>query len=413
MGLRSALVCLAAASPVAIACPASSAAALPDLRIEKGDAGFRINSSAVPETAPLLRLLAVADSLSKAGRLENVEVVGSASPDGPARLNGDLALRRAENIAALFTRSGISLSLVKVSSIGEDAEGFRCLVAQSSSPYAAKVLEAFGDGSDEVDAALRSMDNGNVWRWLELSVFPRLRTATVTVKGDDGTVVKAEIEAPAKEEVIRPCIEEPLEEIETEEVVDESVTVPEKEWRRGFYLKTNLPAWLMLWTNAAAEIDIAPHWSATLPVYYSGFNYFKHTLKFRVFAIQPEVRYWFRRVDYGNSGPFVGAHFGLGWYNAAFKGDHRYQDHDRRTPAVGGGIAVGWRFNLSGDGRWQMEATVGAGVYRLDYDIFENRYNGLVVGRRKRTFYGIDQAALSLSYRFDVGGKKAKEGGER
>ena len=63
-----------------------------------------------------------------------------------------------------------------------------------------------------------------------------------------------------------------------------------------------------------------------------------------------------------------------------------------------------------------MEATVGAGIYKLDYDLFENRYNGPLTGRRQRTFYGIDQAALTISYRFDLDKRpnvKAQEGGEK
>ena len=41
--------------------------------------------------------------------------------------------------------------------------------------------------------------------------------------------------------------------------------------------------------------------------------------------------------------------------------------------------------------------------------MFVNKANGLLAGRKKRTFYGIDNAALSVCYMFDVrkkGGRK-------
>ena len=82
--------------------------------------------------------------------------------------------------------------------------------------------------------------------------------------------------------------------------------------------------------NVAAEVDLAKHWSFTLPVYYSTWDYFKSTIKFRTFAVQPEFRNW---LSEENDGFFAGAHFGLAYYNFAFDGDYRYQDHNRETPA--------------------------------------------------------------------------------
>lgn len=68
---------------------------------------------------------------------------------------------------------------------------------------------------------------------------------------------------------------------------------------------------------------------------------------------------------------------------------------------------MGYRFCVSKNKRWWIEASVGAGVYRLDYDIFANTHNGLLLDRRKRTFFGVDNAALSISYQFDMkGGRK-------
>ncbi len=173
-----------------------------------------------------------------------------------------------------------------------------------------------------------------------------------------------------------------------------------------WYLKTNLPAYVMLWLNIQAEIDGAPHWSFMLPVYYSGWNYFTSTRKYRTLTILPEARYWMRS---DNQGLFIGAHVGFSYYNVAFGGYKRYQDHSKNTPALGGGINIGYRMDLRTDSRWKLEFSFGFGAYTLDYDTFVNCDKGLRIGRNKCTFLGIDNVAVSLCYQFDLR-KRAKGG---
>lgn len=413
---------LAFVVPVASAAPDAWPDAAPDPRIERESSDYAINSSSLMVTPGITRLVETIDSMSKNGVVNSISIVGSASPDGPTALNDRLALRRARALANyIASQTNLNPDFIRVSSAGENVDGFISMMRQSSNPAAKRVLEIYQSEGTEAqhEAQIRALDGGKVWLWLAADVFPKLRTAEITVDGED-TIVKMTVAPEAKDsemEVINK-VQEPLlveEEVVAEEVIAETPKQEEDEWIRGLYLKTNMPAWFMLWTNLAVEIDLAPHWSFTLPVYYSGFNYFKHTVKFRTLTVMPEFRYWFKG---DNVGPFVGAHFGLGWYNAAFNGDYRYQDHYKHTPAVGGGLAVGWRFYFCRNHHWSMEATLGGGIYKLDYDLFRNEYNGPLVGRRKRTFYGIDQAALTISYRFDVEKKPKKqavieEGGEK
>jgi hypothetical protein len=161
--------------------------------------------------------------------------------------------------------------------------------------------------------------------------------------------------------------------------------------------------------NIAGEVDLAKHWSFTLPIYYSAWDYFKATVKFRTFAVQPEFRYW---PSAENNGFFTGAHFGLAYYNFAFNGAYRYQDHNRNTPSIGGGISVGYRLPISKSSPWQVEFSVGAGVYSRHYDKFHNTprtKDGLIIETVRKPYWGIDQAAVSVSYSFDL----KKKGGKR
>ncbi|MDE5975852.1 MAG: DUF3575 domain-containing protein, partial [Muribaculaceae bacterium] len=275
-----------------------------------------------------------------------------------------------------------------------------------ASGYAPLVVAAIGQNPANPGTTLRRLEKGHVWRWLSQEIFPSLRSTDVKAipatrrEEAPDSVPPVEVEEITEEIILTPSAETP------EHNAEPSAAILTEDWQRGFYVKTNLPAWLALWTNVGFEVDLAPHWSLSLPVYYSGFDYFKSTLKFRTFAIQPELRWW---PQARNHGFFGGVHFGMAYYNVALDGQFRYQDHDGRTPALGGGIALGWRFRLNSDPNLTMEASIGGGIYHLDYDMFLNRQDGLLYGRRSRTFYGIDQAALSLTYRFGLGKRRTAE----
>ena len=93
-------------------------------------------------------------------------------------------------------------------------------------------------------------------------------------------------------------------------------------------------------------------------------------------------------------------------YNLALGGKWRIQDHNGDTPAWGGGVNVGYRLPLSRNERWNVEFSLGAGVYKLHYDKFRNEYNGAYDSSVKKTFFGIDNVAVSFSYMFDLKNKR-------
>jgi len=151
--------------------------------------------------------------------------------------------------------------------------------------------------------------------------------------------------------------------------------------------------------------------SLAVPFYYSGgLNYFKHTIKFRGIVLQPEVRYYPWLQDGKNGGFYVGAHFGLGWYNFAMNSEWRIQDHKGTRPSWGGGLGLGYALQFRRNPNWGMEFCVGGGVYDSLYDVFYNEPNGPY--HRKavhKVWCGIDNVSLSFTYRFDLG----KKGGDR
>lgn len=372
-------------------------------KIELGEIPFSCNKYRTPREEVFHSMAERIDSLANAGELCRIYVTGGASPEGPMSHNIALARKRAKYAADWITSNTLaSPESVSLTSFVHSWNETRRLAIEAG-------MKHHGFSETDFDRKPRRLI-----LWLDANIFPEQRATKVSVIAIDGSkkdyIAYEDNTEPVEVETIEP------EEIEEEEPIIETYDPASETWIRNLRIKTNIPAWLCLWTNIHAEIDLAPHFSFSLPIYYSGFNYFTRSLKFRTFGMQPEFR-WFPRSD--NTGFFAGAHFGFFYYNIALDGDWRYQDHDGNTPALGGGLAAGyrWRLGKKGSSHWEMEASIGGGIYSLDYDVFHNKRNGLLDRRCKRTFFGIDQAAVSIIYRFGVGkrinSQVRKKGGEQ
>lgn len=336
-----------------------------------------------------------------------VEITGRSSIDGPEDFNRELSSARAKKIREVLIASyGINPEKITLRSLGEDWSLFRKQVASDEAvPCRDRLIEIINNTSSLTakERDIKALCGGDTWRYLEREIFPAQRSVSVA-----WTVLRPAAEDEEKD-VTPPVVESPVEVepapaplMECEVVEEIIIEETDDEWVRKMYIKTNVPAWALLWQNLAVEIDLAPHWSFSVPVYWSPYNYGKQQLKFRTLAVVPEFRYWPKA---NNMGFFVNAHFGMAYYNYAKNGEYRYQDHEGKTPALGGGLGIGYRFYFCKNHHWAMEVAVGGGVYRLDYDIFANTpktSHGYLVGRRKRTFFGVDQAAFSISYSFGL-----------
>lgn len=384
------------------------------------DADFANNRVELAKIPGLLDMLAEhnADPAEKKLKLK---YQGAASPEGPREINVKLANER---LAALreflpnhfdIADTDIYLSeeyipwhwlaeKVRQSNLS-DKDGILSIIAED------EVIVPYTNGRtiDNRVLKLQKHNNGRTWAYMKNNLFGKMRFASVSL-----TLEYPEPEPEPEPEVepepvlVEPVIiePEPVVEPEPEPVViepePEPVVAIECLPVKHFYVKTNALRWLLAQTNIGIEFDIARHWSVDMKAAYSAWNYFTHTVKFRTTDLKPNLRYWF---DCDNTGWFVEAHFGLTWYNYAFNGKYRIQDYDRRTPAIGGGVGVGYRMPISDNQKWNIEFGVSAGAYRLHYDKFLNEYNGRKVGEKRRNYVGPDDAWVTISYRFDLRGK--------
>ena len=352
-----------------------------------------------------------------------VEYTGVTSPEDTHAYNERLSRRRAENVVSfLHEHLKFDDSVVFINSVVEDWETLETYVENDlQTPDREAVLDIIrSDLGEHRESTLRKLNEGAAWNYLFKKYFPELRYCRVIVTSEVGLIeaevvlVDEEVEAEDTyvelEDTAVEVAPMPVAEVVTE-VSAEVEQAPEEGWRH-ITLKTNLIGWGFTQANIAAEVDIIKHLSFALPVYYSGgFDVVKDKVKFRGLVFQPELRYypWLNKKG-ANGGFFIGAHFGLGWYNFALGGDYRTQDHQGRRPSYGGGLGIGGSFQFRRNPHWGMEFAVGGGVYDSKYDLFYNEANGPYYKKGvRKIWYGIDNASISFTYKFDVkqkGGKK-------
>lgn len=253
-----------------------------------------------------------------------------------------------------------------------------------------------GEQLDSRIRALKNMDNGKTWNMLLNRYFAHMRNAYMVI-----VTQKSEL-AERLEELRTPM---PLTKLLSDQNVDIKPTsiipavVAAATQSHYMYVKTNLVGLALLNANVGVEFDLGNYLSLNIPVSYSAINYFTPTIKFRNFSVQPELRVWPMK---NNDGLFVGAHMGFAYYNFAFNGDWRYQDHNGTSPTLGGGLSLGYRMPISRDKNWKLEFAVGAGVYPLHYDVFYNLKNvkeGTLYETRNGNYIGLDNVTIGISYR--------------
>lgn len=341
-----------------------------------------------------------------------ISFCGAASPEGSYQLNRRLARGRLEALERLV-RSQIEIpdSIITRDDSYISWDMLREQVAASDLADRDEVLRIIDSehtlidypGGRHIDSRipeLQKLSGGKTWQILLKKYFGRMRNAYAVF-----VTYKHQLPEPEPEPIVFPPVTEEV--VEPAPAVVDTVPTPEpvEEWVRQLHIKSNLLGWGLGIVNAGVEVDLAKHWSLSVPVYYSGWDYFKETTNFRTLMVQPEVRYWLRPQ---NDGFFAGAHLGMAYYNIAAEGAIRYQDHQGKTPAWGGGISLGYRLPLTKDRRWRVEFTVGGGCYALKYDEYHNTDdgNGRLIGTFQKTYWGPDNVGINFSYTIDLKRRK-------
>lgn len=369
----------------------------------------RIDSTYMNNADSLRRIVEWVDQVQRDSMVDivSVEFCGAVSPEGSVRINRYLSNARLRALEK-YVRSRIyipediivrndhyiawnELYDMVVNSDLEDKDKILEILTSENVSEPGKIDSRIGE--------LKRFDNGKTWKRLFDMFFVDMRNAyTILVTKKSRIAIEYELRQQRKQLVIPPVDFNHIPTLAQASPALEPPEEPGTEYR-NVYIKTNVAGLALLMANLGVEFDLGRYFSLNIPVYYSAVNYFCPTLKFRNFTLQPELRYWPKR---NGRGFFVGAHAGFSYYNFAFNGDWRYQDHDGKSPTLGGGLSLGYRLPISHNDRWNLEFSVGAGAYPLHYDKFHNEMNGAIYSTHRKTYVGLDNVQIGISYRIPM-----------
>lgn len=169
-------------------------------------------------------------------------------------------------------------------------------------------------------------------------------------------------------------------------------------------IKTNILSDAILNPNAGIEIGLAPRWTLEVEGEFNGWN-LSHDRRWKHWAAQPEVRYWFCDRFGGH---FIGVHAHGGQYNIGgidldFKilgtDFSRLKDSRFQGWFVGGGVSYGYDWVLSR--HLNLEAEIGVGYSYTRFDQFQCEGCGKRIAvDQPHHYWGITRLAFSLVYVF-------------
>lgn len=340
-------------------------------------------------------------------RLNSIDIVAYASPEGSFTLNRKLARKRAENISAYLRGNMpfLSGSLFNVQPKGIDWNGLAAMVEASDMRYRSEVLNILRNVPETtyrngklVDSRLkRLMDlrGGRPYNYMLEHFFPELRSASAYVVCDFVRIAQPAI--PINKPNESNGANEANESNESNEAneVDAAIPVanelPERDYDR-WAIKSNALYLAAGVTNIGGEYAFHPHWSVDLPLVYSPYT-IARTYRMRFLYIQPEARYW---LDRPMKGHFFGVHLHAGVFNVSLDNKNRYQSE---KGFHGAGISYGYAMPLSR--RWSMEFTVGVGYAFTKYCTYYNVPNGIRYEKDiPYHYWGLTKLGLNFVYRF-------------
>ena len=159
-----------------------------------------------------------------------------------------------------------------------------------------------------------------------------------------------------------------------------------------FAVKTNALYWATTTANLGFEVGLSKKLTLDVSGNYNPWE-FSDNKQIKHWLVQPELRYWLCERFYGH---FFGLHAHYAEANVSNLnifgiGDYRYQGN-----IYGAGISYGYQWILNK--RWSMEATVGVGYARLNFDKYNCGTCGSKISKEHKNYFGPTKVALSIIY---------------
>lgn len=174
-------------------------------------------------------------------------------------------------------------------------------------------------------------------------------------------------------------------------------------------VKTNALYWATATPNIGMEFAMGDRWTFELEGGYNPWNLDSdNNTKVKHWLVSPEVRYWFCNSFQGH---FIGINANYTQFNIGGLPQgmpNLFVNLNTEVPmpdlsvariqgwAAGGGLTYGYAFPIAR--RWNMEFTVGYGLWYTEYDQYESRKCGLFQQAVGRLALGPTTAGISFIY---------------
>ena len=240
---------------------------------------------------------------------------------------------------------------------------------------------------------IMALDKGYTWHRIIRDVFPPFRNARMAI-----VCYEQPRDLPAEPQLLPLCDGIPAPRPVQPVAVNPVPGAEPRKWHLA--VKTNLLFLAAATANAGVEVELWPHGTLDIPVWYSPYD-ITPTRKLRLLATQPELRWWPGQVMQGH---FIGLHTHVVGFNVAVNDKGRYQDPNHAL--WGMGLSYGYALSWGKQKQWGVEFNIGVGFAEYDYDVYQNRKDGQLFRSGSDFYWGVTRAGISLSYKWAFPRKK-------
>lgn len=330
-------------------------------------------------------------------RIACVWIGGSASPEGPKAWNYQLGEYRSQALARYLSQeAGFPMEQMEVVNLWEDWYSFETALKNGASiPHKDEVLDILGRESDNErrKQQIIALDQGYTWHRIIRDIFPPFRNARMAIvcyeQPRDIAAAPSRVSLyngmPAARPVLPPA-------------VNRVQRADSKPWHLA--VKSNVLFLAATMANAGVEVELWPHGTLDIPVWYSPYN-ITSTRKMRLLAVQPELRWWPGKVMQGH---FLGLHTHVAGFNVAINDKGRYQDPNHAL--WGMGLSYGYVLSFGKNKQWGVEFNIGVGFADYAYDAYQNKPGGQLFKSGSDVYWGVTRAGINLSYKWAFARKK-------
>lgn len=352
-------------------------------------------------------------------RIDSINILSFASPDGDRAYNERLACQRSTAVKGYLVWKYPHLDQYRIypRPQGENWQEFRRLIESDGNlPGRKEILQIIDSNKDSerCKALLKKLDNGIPYHYIHDRLLRYLRNAAVCVvwiRPDSLPALPeaARINPDSLKIELHRMIPQLTNEAKEKNIMTSGLA--EKAKRPLFALKTNLLFDATLMANIEIEVPIGKRWSVNGDYMFPWWLLKDNRYCLEILSGGLEGRYWLgssRSREHREvlTGHFAGLYAGGGKYDLQWK-ENGYQGEF----FIAAGISYGWATRIARN--LHLEFSIGIGLLRTDYRHYharDNYHTLLWQENGKYTWFGPTKAKISLVWLLN---RKVKKGGAK